>query len=188
LEDKPDYIRRLVSEWLKKKWLLELRRGVYLINDEDILSNIERFNIANLLYEPSYVSLESALSFHGLIPEGVTQVTSVCTRKTARFSNVLGTFTYSNIKEDLLWGYSEQKLGKVEALLATPEKAILDMVYFRKGEVNSAEELIESFRLDNLSSLRPNALRTAGRKFKNAKVRRVSEELLILLGQRGRKS
>jgi len=188
LEDNPPYVRRLVSEWLKKSWLIELRRGIYLINDEDMLSGIERFSIANLLYEPSYVSLESALSFYGMIPERVSQVTSVSTRKTARFSNLLGAFTYSNIRKNLLWGYTKQKLGKVDVLLASPEKAILDLVYLRKGEVKSADELIESFRLDNLKSLNPNLIREAGRRFRNAKVLRVSQELSKQLGTKRLKS
>lgn len=184
LEKKPGYIRRLVSEWLKKEWLIELRRGMYLINDEEILKNVERLSLANQIYDPSYVSLESALSFHGMIPEGVAQVTSVSTRKTARFSNTLGTFVYSNIKENLLWGYKQHRLGKVTALIATPEKALMDLVYLRKGELKSAEELMESLRLDNLKKIKPNELILAAKRFNNAKVARVSEELLKMLRKR----
>jgi predicted transcriptional regulator of viral defense system len=184
LEEKPAYIRRLVSEWLKKEWLIELRRGMYLINDEVILKNVERLSLANQLYDPSYVSLESALSFHGMIPEGVYQVTSVSTRKTARFSNTLGTFVYSNIKENLLWGYKQHPLGKVTTLIATPEKALLDLVYLRKGELKSAEELMESVRLGNLKKIKPNELILAAKRFNNAKVERVSEDLSKLLYKR----
>jgi len=188
LEKKPAYIRRLVSEWLKKEWLIELRRGMYLINEEDVLKDVERLYLANQLFHPSYVSLESALSFHGMIPEGVTQVTSVSTRKTARFSNRLGIFVYSNIKNSLLWGYKQHRLGKVAALIATPEKALLDLVYLRKGELKSAEELMESLRLDNLRKTDPSGLILAAKRFNSVKVERVSEELSKLLRKRVKRS
>lgn len=184
LEENPPYVRRLVSEWKEKGWLIQLRRGIYLINDEDILGGVERFAISNLIYQPSYVSLESALSYYGMIPEMVAQVSSVSTRKTACFSNNLGTFTYSNIKRELFWGYSKLKVGQDTALIASPEKAILDLVYLRRGELRTAEELIESFRLDHLDLIRSSALRKASERFENAKVKKVSSELLKQLRNR----
>ncbi len=184
LEEKPAYVRRLVSEWSKKEWLIELRRGMYLINEEHILKKVERFTLANLLYEPSYVSLESALSFHGMIPEGVPQIMSVGTRKTARFINALGTFSYSNIKESLLWGYTKQKLGAGTALVATPEKAVLDLIYLRKGELKSSDEVIASLRLDNLRALNAETLLSAAKRFRNVKVLKVGEELEHILSKK----
>jgi predicted transcriptional regulator of viral defense system len=181
LDEKPAYLRRLVSEWTKKEWLIELRRGMYLVNESHVLAKVERFALANLIYEPSYVSLESALSFHGMIPEAVSQVTSVGTRKTARFTNVLGTFTYSNIKKELLWGYSRTTMGEGTAFVASPEKAILDLVYLRRGELKSAEELVESLRLENLERVGGRKLLAAAKRFDNAKVLRVAEELSKLL-------
>ena len=188
LEENPAYIRRLVSEWLRKKWLVELRRGIYLLNEEHVLANRERFTIANLLYEPSYVSLESALSFYGMIPETVLQIKSVSTRKTARFENALGNFTYSNIKKSLFWGYRKAKIGESSALVASPEKALLDLIYLRRGELKSAEEMIESLRLDNLHILKSETLVSAANRFKNPKVLRVGAELAKQLGKRRRKT
>lgn len=184
LEKSPAYVRRQVSEWLKKNWLIELRRGMYLPNDDRTLATLERFTIANLLYEPSYVSLESALSFYGMIPEAVPQTTSVSTRKTARFTNALGAFSYSNIKKSLLWGYSRQKIGASVAHVASPEKALLDLVYLKRGELKSAEEVLESLRLDNLQQIKPEALLAAAKRFENAKVTRVSAQLAALLSKK----
>ena len=177
LEDNPAYVRRLVSEWVRKKWLIELRRGMYLINADHVLNVTERFQVANLLYEPSYVSLEGALSFHGMIPEGVPQVTSVSTRKTARFSNALGTFSYSAVKKELFWGYEKYKLGKGGALVAVPEKALLDLIYLRKGELNEAGEVIESLRLDDIKPLNARSLMAAAKRFGNARILQVAKGL-----------
>src|SRR5579864_6761878 len=78
--DSSFYNRRL-SEWRRKGYIKMVRRGYYIFSDlklsEDVL-----FLIANRIYSPSYVSLESALSYYGLIPEGVLSITSVSTRKT----------------------------------------------------------------------------------------------------------
>ena len=184
LEDNPAYVRRLVSEWVGKGWLVELRRGIYLLNADHVLKGIERFHLANLLYEPSYISLEGALSFHGLIPEGVPQVTSVSTRKTARFSNALGVFSYATVKTDLFWGYKKYTLGKVFALIALPEKALLDLIYLRRGEFKNAQEVFESLRLDNLKLLKPRTLLMAAKRFDNPKIIRIATELSIELKSR----
>lgn len=178
LEERPAYIRRLVSEWVKKGWLIELRRGMYLINSDSIIAATERFSLANLLYEPSYVSLESALSFHGMIPEAVQQVTSVGTRKTARFLNQLGTFTYASIKRELFWGVRRYKLQRSTALIATPEKALLDLVYLRRGEFKSAIEVIESLRLLTLPPLKSQSLLDAAKRFDNTRVLDVAKGLI----------
>lgn len=184
LEDNPAYIRRLVSEWIGKKWLIELRRGMYLLNTDHVFSVTERFHVANLLYEPSYLSLESALSFHGVIPEAVPQLTSVGTRKTAHFSNALGTFSYSAIKKTLFWGYKKYKLGQTQALIALPEKALLDLIYLRKGELRDADEVVESLRLDSMMVLNSKLLLSAAKRFDNSKVLQVARELSIQLRRR----
>jgi predicted transcriptional regulator of viral defense system len=184
LETNPAYLRRLVSDWLKKGWLLELRRGMYLINENYVLKNTERFYLANQLYEPSYLSLESALSFYGMIPEGVSQITSVTTRKTIKFSNVLGTFRYSTVKRSLFWGYIRKQVGEVHVLFSTPEKALLDLVYLRMGEFGSAQELVDSMRLQSLAVLDKEMLLATSKRFGHPKVIGIAQELSEMLKSR----
>src|SRR3989338_6658324 len=80
----PGFDLRRLSEWQRKGYIQKLRRGYYIFSD--IALNEEKlFLVANRLYGPSYVSLEMALSFYGLIPEGVYALTSITTRKTEHF-------------------------------------------------------------------------------------------------------
>ena len=187
LEENPAYLRRLVSEWSEKGLLLPLRRGMYLINDEDIIERTERLSIANQIYEPSYVSLESALSFYGVIPEGVAQVTSISTRKTAQFTNSLGRFSFSKIKNFLFWGYEKKQVNKNSVIISTPEKALLDLIYLRKGEFLTADDVVESLRLQNLNIFSRKSLLNTATRFAEPRVIKVCEELLKLLPRREKK-
>ena len=80
----PRFYPARLSEWQKKGYIKKLRRGYYIFADA-ILNEAALFLIANRLYMPSYVSFESALSYYGLIPEGVYSVTSACGKKTSSF-------------------------------------------------------------------------------------------------------
>ena len=125
-----------LSRWVTKKLLMKLRRGVYIL-PENI--NINPFILANKIFEPSYISLESALYYYGLIPDIVTAVTSVTAKKTSRleFDNKL--FIYQKIKSDVFLGYQEIKDVKWGFLIALPEKAILDYFYLHKSELKSKD-------------------------------------------------
>ncbi len=83
----PNFYRVRLNEWQNHGYIKKLRRGYYLFADTP-LDEPALSLIANRLYAPSYVSFESALSRHGLIPEGVYAVTSASTRKTAVFSKM----------------------------------------------------------------------------------------------------
>lgn len=121
-------LRRL-SEWQKKGYILKLRRGHYTFSggsfDEDTL-----FLLANRLYPHSYVSLESALAHHSLIPEGVYSVTSVTTNKTIHFETPASRFEYRNVRSALLFGYQLLTAGDTSYKIAEPEKTVLDYIYF----------------------------------------------------------
>jgi predicted transcriptional regulator of viral defense system len=81
------------------------------------------------LYSPSYVSLESALSWYGFIPEGVFQVTSCSSRKTQSFDTPLGSFSYRHIKPALFFGYQLEEWNKHHFAIAEPEKTVIDYLY-----------------------------------------------------------
>ncbi|MEI6456942.1 MAG: hypothetical protein WCO93_11690 [bacterium] len=132
--------------WVSKKFLVKLRNGHYCFSEYLGEPNFSLF-IANRIYRPSYISLHSALSFYGLIPESVVQVTSVTTLKTSTFINEFGTFSYKTINPRLMFGYETRMLsGKFTILLASPEKALLDLLYLYPFYNTSGE--FESLRLD----------------------------------------
>ncbi len=103
------------------------------------------FYFANKIYAPSYISLESGLSFHGIIPEGVIQITSVTARKTKIFQNNLGSYIYRSIKPDLMFGYTIQQSTlshRWSIMMASPEKALLDYLYLNP-HYDSKQDMLE---------------------------------------------
>lgn len=111
-----------VQRLKEKKLITRLVKGKYQFS----FLPVDDFSLANFLYQPSYISLESALSFHGLITDFTYQITSLTTQKPRTFSVADKEFSYSQISPRLFWGY-EKKQG---FLLAEPQKALLDYVYF----------------------------------------------------------
>ena len=93
--------------------------------------------IAAFLYEPSYLSLESALAWHGFIPEMVYAYVSLTARINRKFTNDFGTFLYRHIKPELFWGYTEIKTEHGNYLLAEPEKALLDYLYLNLSKIRN---------------------------------------------------
>jgi len=137
-----------LSNWQKKGYIMKLIKGKYIFTDQEINEQF-LFLIANELLPFSYVSLDSALSWHGLIPEGVRQVTSVSTLKSIVYNTEIGSFRYNKLKEVSFTGYSLINLNgfKKPYKLATIEKAIADYLYFHT-DINSFEA-IKSLRINS---------------------------------------
>ena len=87
------------------------------------------FRISNCLHRPSYVSLESAISYYNLIPEAVYSQQAITTRKTIRYETPVGTFNYRSVKPDLFFGYEIIHKDKLPVMIADIEKALLDYLY-----------------------------------------------------------
>lgn len=118
----------LLHRYTKKGLVSRLKRGIYVF--PDVLP--PDLYIANKLYEPSYVSLEFALSYHRVIPETVYEITSVTTKATRHFSVLGKTYSYRKLKRAAFTGYSVvQKQGRASFAIADPEKAFVDALYFR---------------------------------------------------------
>ncbi len=127
-----------LTRWVRKGYLLKLKNGVYAFARE--AGRIKGEEVATLLYEPSYLSLESALSHYGIIPEMVFAYVSVTPKITRTFGNALGRFVYRHVKSALFWGYSEVKTETGRFLMAEPEKAVLDYLYLNLAKINSEED------------------------------------------------
>jgi hypothetical protein len=126
-----DFDPKNLVYWQRKGYLIRLRNGHYALAERKI-TELTLFQIANLLYGPSYVSLETALSYHGIIPEAVVLIQSVATPKTYRVSTPLGEFQYRSLQPRLYLGYQLIPQAQGPAIrMANPEKAILDFLYLR---------------------------------------------------------
>ncbi len=153
-----DFDRNNLTRWCRKGLLLKLRNQYYAFPEFRQEPDSARY-VANRIYMPSYISLHSALSFYGMIPEEVVQFTSVTTLKTARFENDFGTFHYQNVKTPLYFGFEARPMKNGRSmLLATPGKALLDLLYlnpFYKTEQDMEElRLDEDFMQDGLNTER----------------------------------
>ena len=150
----PAFDRNSLTRWTQKGLLVRLRQGWYAFPEMIQRADFSRY-IAGRIYRPSYVSLHTALSIYGMIPDEVTSITSVTTLKTARFENDFGQYSYQNVKPELFFGYKPVMLPANKSvinapsltwMLALPEKALLDLLYLYPFYDN-AEEL-EQLRLD----------------------------------------
>jgi len=148
----PDGVRRQLSRLTESGRLIQLRRGLYALAPPFRKVKPHPFQVANHLVRGSYVSLQSALAYHGLIPEHVPVVTSVTTSRPGRWETPLGDFEYRHIKPEFFRGYDVIEVEeKQTALVADPEKALLDLVYLQPG--SDSQEYLDELRLQNLERL-----------------------------------
>lgn len=126
--DKSKNFLRRIYEWQDKNYIKRVCKSFYIFSDLEINEQV-LFLIVNKIYEPSYVSLESALNFYSLIPELVPNITSVTTKKTQIFNTRKGSFIYKKIKTRLFFGYKLIKYKNWVYKIADVEKAILDLLY-----------------------------------------------------------
>ncbi len=156
----PADVRRQLSRWVRSGRLLQLRRGLYALAPPYRKTAPHPFLVANRLVRGSYVSLQSALAYHGLIPEHVPVTTSVTTGRPQRRENAFGSFEYRHVRPERLTGYRVERLGGgQEALVATPAKALADLVYLVPGADSRAylAELRLERKLDPAELLDPRA-------------------------------
>ncbi|HZK03086.1 MAG TPA: hypothetical protein VFC94_01620 [Bacteroidaceae bacterium] len=110
--------------------LIRLKKGQYVVSPEVSGELLSVELIANHLYGPSYVSMESALRYYGLIPEKVVAVRSATTNRSKKFENEIGVFQYMSVNEDYYSiGISQKRVNnKYTFLIASPEKALCDTI------------------------------------------------------------
>jgi len=137
-----NFDRRRLNEWQGKGYIRKISKGLYIFSDVDIDESM-LFRIANKLYRPSYVSLETAMAHYQLIPEAVYGVTSVSTRRTYRFQTSLAHFSFRTVSPRLFFGYM---LTSEAVKIATVEKTLLDFFYLNPGIDN--RKAYDSLRVD----------------------------------------
>lgn len=176
----PDHVRRQLSRWTSAGRIDQLRRGLYMLAPPYQVVKPHPFLIANRMVAGSYVSLQSALAHYGLIPEYVPTVLSTTSARPNKWQTPLGQFVYRHIQIDYLRGYQTMELAREQsALVARPEKAVLDLVYLTPGADN--EEYLRGLRLQNLAQIDPLALKEMAEVFDRPKIWRAAETILALL-------
>lgn len=162
-----------ISRWESSGKIIQLKRGVYVLAEPYRKVEVYEPYIASVLKHPSYLSLEKALEYHNLIPEGVPIYTSVTTKRPGRFVSPLGHFDYRHIDVSLFWGYDSVTVNKQTAFIASPEKALLDLVYLKAREISP--DYLEGLRLQNLERIRWKRLFEYAKRFGKPKILRVRE-------------
>ena len=141
----PAFDSRRLVEWQHKKYIRKIINKWYVFNETTIDDQM-LYRISNCIYQPSYISLESALAYYHLIPEAVYMQKAITTKKTIAYRTPIGTFDFRNVKPILFFGYSIQHKGRLPILMAEMEKAILDYLYLNSS-LQSVED-VEGLRLN----------------------------------------
>lgn len=145
-------VQRQLSRWTKMGRLYQLRRGLYALAPPFQKVKPHPFLVANRMVQPSYVSLQSALAYYGLIPEVVPVTTSVTTLRPGRWDTPLGSYAFRHVKTELFQDYRLLEVAdEQQAFVASPEKALLDLVYLEPGA--DSHTYLKELRLQNLEVL-----------------------------------
>lgn len=137
--------KRRLTEWQKAEKIERISNNWYwFAQNEPTLSDL--FTIANRIYGPSYISFETALSYYSIIPEQVFTFQSVCTRKTKKMEWRGHPFIWHHIQPRFFLDYVLISDGNTFIKMASPEKALIDLFYFRH-DVQTLVDLV-SLRLN----------------------------------------
>jgi len=138
----PDFHRQQLNYWHNQGYIKPLAGGYYILADRAV-DEMYLFMLANKIYEPSYVSLESALAYYGATPETVLGVTSVSSRQTKLYETGWGVLSYRSLKPQYMIGYQviENTPGN-KFKIACLEKALLDYLYLN-SEIQSLADFDE---------------------------------------------
>lgn len=170
--------RDKITRLLATGAIVRIKKGLYCFGEPFRKEHISREYLANLIYGPSYISAEYALSYHGLIPEKVEMVTSVTTRRSRNFNTPVGVFSYTILKPSRYSvGAVFETIGKISYLIASPEKALADKVWSDKRfdgrrMIDFGDYLSEDLRIDrgDLGNLDHARLQTIADAYDSAKI------------------
>lgn len=155
-------INTYISRFLKRKEIIKLKKGLYVAadffnkNKGDISYS---FYLANILRTPSYVSSWAALQYYNLTTESIYGITSITTKITRVYKTRAETFNYQSIKKELFSGFSLIKgtpaasTGKFDFFIASPSKALFDLLYFKTHQFRGVKfknikKIIEELRIN----------------------------------------
>ncbi len=163
-------IRLQLDRWVKSQKVIRINKGLYALAEPYRKTKAQPFYIANYLKSPSYVSLQSALAWYGIIPEYVPEITSVTTARPQTFQTPVGRFSFRHIHKKFFWGYRQLEAAAGQnVFVASPEKALLDLVYLTDS--GNKMEFIEGLRLQNFEKIDKNVLKEFAKKTGSPKLK-----------------
>jgi predicted transcriptional regulator of viral defense system len=174
--DDPFIVQRQLTRWKRAGKIIQLRRGLYTLAPPYQQVKPHPFLVANHLQSGSYVSNQSALAYFGLIPEYTPVVTSVTTMRPGERETPLGVYIFQHIQKSLFYGYRLVDLRNgMQAFLALPEKALLDLIYLQPG--GDSHAYLDELRLQNLERLDIQVLKQLAERASRPKLLRAAERL-----------
>lgn len=172
-------LRRQLHRWTRSGRILQLRRGVYLLCAPYARASAHPFAVAGALKRASYVSLHSALAYHGMIPEFVPVTTSVTSGRPEEIETPYGRFQFRHVSTRLLFGFAEVEIAPGQrALLASAEKALVDLLYLTPH--TDREAYLQELRVEPAESFDRENLRETVQRAGSRKVERAVRLLLEL--------
>jgi hypothetical protein len=164
--------RMKISRMLAAGELLPLRRGLYLRD-----RTVDPLSLASAIHGPSYVSFESALAWHGLIPERVEEITSATPKQPVRFETPVGRYRYRHVPARVFSiGIERVEDALLPWLLASPTKALCDTVAL-DASIRSQKDVcawLEGMRIENLPALDPDQLAACAANYGRPSVRQLA--------------
>lgn len=143
--------RDVITQLLKKKNIIRVKKGLYVFGPLWVKKEVPREMLANLIFGPSVISLEYALSFYGLIPERVETITSMTIGRSKIFDTPLGRYSYTHLSENRYsFGISTQSTDKSKWLIAEPLKALADKVWTDKRFIPTSPLSYSTYLFDDL--------------------------------------
>jgi predicted transcriptional regulator of viral defense system len=179
---RPQQAQRQLADWRRAGKLVQLRRGLYALAQPYRQVRPHPFVIANRLVTASYVSLQMALSYYSLIPEHVAVITSVTTNRPGQWDTPYGRFAFKHVQTDFFYGFEYRAVSNREhAFVASPEKALLDLVYLQPG--GDKPEYLTSLRLQHLDQLDVNRLFELAQSLGKPKLQRAAQFIADLAAE-----
>lgn len=171
----------IVKRAIAKGGLIHIRRGLYTLAERYRRHPLNLFSLACRIYSPSYISMESALSYHGWIPEAVYGVTAVSLKRSRTFETPLGNFYFQRVVcKPFLSEVERVEEGKNVYFMALPWKAIADYVVVHKKDWRGLHPLIHSLRIDeeNLLGTKEETIQKIEKCYRSRRVRRLLKGVL----------
>lgn len=180
--EKLSQVRLQIARWVKDGRVVKIHKGLYQLAKPYSKIRPEKFSIANILKPHSYVSLLSALAYHDLIPEFVAEVTSITSGRPQTIETPLGRFDFRHVKKRLFNGFKLTEIASGQnAFIASPEKALLDLIYLTSGE--KMKEFIEELRLQNLDKIDKKRLQKIANESGSRKLKRACNFIEKIINQ-----
>ncbi|MBI5873603.1 MAG: hypothetical protein HZB36_05615 [Candidatus Omnitrophica bacterium] len=165
----------IIKRAIAKGEIIHIKKGLYALAKKFQRKGINLFGLAQLIYGPSYVSFESALNYHGWIPEAVYAVTSAASKNAKEFTTPLGVFSYKRIPfQSLFFGVDRVESPQGPYFMASPWKALIDYVYVYKKDWRGIDPVVKSLRveIESMKNTNIDLLGQLGAIHKNSRIKK----------------